>query len=195
MRSSRSLSKAIRTYRYDLSIHGALFLSSTPEDRRAIITSYRDPNFLRAFYARLRRNESPDHRDLREQGYEWVSHCQGEENFLRPALDGSAIVFDDLVDGELKYGAGSLSSRFSPSDLRVSPRTGYLFHPSPQTSRNPVSPYGPYSLLRSALVLDHFADTLELDANGGTFKHEGQKYAIATLDERSDVWWRHDQKL
>ena len=97
MHLSNSLQTASRTYLYDLSIHGALFLSSTLETRRASITAYRDPNFLRTFYTRLRRNE--EGQELRREGYEWISHCQGESNFLRPALDGSAIVFDDLVKG------------------------------------------------------------------------------------------------
>ncbi|GAA5875986.1 hypothetical protein JCM16303_006983 [Sporobolomyces ruberrimus] len=185
------LQNSSRTYLYDLSIHGALFLSSTPTSRRATITSYRDPNFLRTFYARLRRNE--EDQELRKEGYEWVSHCQGESNFLRPAKDGSAIVFDDLVNGELTYGAGSLSTPFSPASLRVSPRTGYLFHPSPTKRRSPASPYGPYSLLRSALVLDHFADSLEIgEDGGGSYEHEGQQYSIGTLQDE-DVWWRIDR--
>lgn len=215
MRLSTTLHQAARTYLYDLSIHGALFLSTTPITSRATITSYRDPNFLRTFYARLRRNEEDE--ELRKQGYEWVSHCQGESNFLRPALDGSAIVFDDLVKGgelpfelrrprdtpclqprpptELTYGAGSLSTPFSPTSLRVSPRTGYLFHPSPVPRRSQTSSYGPYSLLRSALVLDHFADTLDLNENRGCFEYDGKEYAIEALNERKDVWWRVDQKL
>ena len=99
MHCTRTLSKAAisRVYQYDLSIHGALFLSSTPPSRRATITSYRDPNFLRIFYARLRRNE--ENEELRREGFEWVSHCAGEANFLKPAKDGSAIVYDDLVGG------------------------------------------------------------------------------------------------
>jgi len=99
MHSTRVLYKVAtsRIYHYDLSIHGALFLSSTPLSRRASITAYRDPNFLRIFYARLRRNE--ENEELRKEGFEWVSHCAGEANFLRPAKDGTAIVFDDLVGG------------------------------------------------------------------------------------------------
>jgi hypothetical protein len=207
---------ANRIYLYDLSIHGALFLSETPVSRRASITAFRDPNFLRTFYTRLRRNEEDP--DLRKEGYEWVSHCQGESNFLRPSLDGTAIVFDDLVKGgellshpyhtveadpmssfrsasELTYGAGSLSTPFLPDSLRVSPRTGYLFHPSPIPRRSQTSPYGPYSLLRSALVLDHFASTLDLEDKGGSYEFEGTTHAIKQLDEKEDVWWRADQKL
>ncbi|GAA5846552.1 hypothetical protein JCM5353_005351 [Sporobolomyces roseus] len=180
-----------RIYHYDLSIHGALFLSSTPLSRRASITAYRDPNFLRIFYARLRRNE--ENEELRKEGFEWVSHCAGEANFLRPAKDGTAIVFDDLVGGDLTYGAGSLSTQFSPSSLRASLHTGYLFHPSPIPRRSTAtSPYGPYSLLRSALVLDHFAGSLELDEkSGGTYEYEGERYEIGTLKD-DDVWWRKD---
>ena len=109
MHCTRTLYKAAisRVYQYDLSIHGALFLSSTPISRRATITSYRDPNFLRIFYARLRRNEEND--ELRKEGFEWVSHCAGEANFLRPAKDGSAIVYDDLV------GEGASAIRYQRS--------------------------------------------------------------------------------
>ncbi|GAA6018143.1 hypothetical protein JCM11491_003333 [Sporobolomyces phaffii] len=189
MHLSNALYNTSRTYLYDLSIHGALFLSSTPPTRRATITSYRDPNFLRTFYARLRRNEESS--DLRSQGYEWVSHCQGESNFLRPARDGTAIVYDDLVDGQLTYGAGSLSTAFLPASLRVHPRTGYLFHPSPTTRRSPTSHYGPYSLVRSALVLEHFAATLSLTDRDGTYEYDGDQYSIGTLKD-TDVWWRSD---
>ncbi|GAA5922428.1 uncharacterized protein JCM15063_003300 [Sporobolomyces koalae] len=194
MHLTPAIRSAQRTYLYDLSIHGALFLSSTPESRRATITSYRDPNFLRTFYTRLRRNE--EDRELRNAGYEWVSHCQGEANFLRPARDGTAIVFDDLHSRELTYGAGSLSTEFCPDRLRVSPKTGYLFHPSPVPRRASTSPYGPYSLLRSALGLEHFAESLEIDTHEGQiegkYRFQGREYSIKPLEE-GDVWSRFDQ--
>ncbi|GAA5821823.1 hypothetical protein JCM10212_003232 [Sporobolomyces blumeae] len=210
-----------RVYHYDLTIHGALFLSSTPPDRRSTITSYRDASFLRVLYARMTRNDLGDRddsnvkwtrdqvdeaREARLHGYEWASHCQGELNLVRPAKDGSIVVFDDLKDGHLTFAAGSLSTPFRPDALRVSPSTGYLFHPSPPpppASRRSALPstgsrYGPYSLLRSSLVLEHIADSLALDDNdagsngGGSYEFDGKRYQIEAL-QADDVWRRIDR--
>ncbi|GAA6001901.1 hypothetical protein JCM10207_002370 [Rhodosporidiobolus poonsookiae] len=190
---TRALHTLKRVYLYDLDVHGQLFLSSAK--LRTLATAYRDPRFLATFYARLRRNEGTgdEAKELRKEGYEWISLCEGEENFLRPAEDGSALVYQDLQGQELVY-AGGLTSPFDPSSLRVDPSTGYLFHPSPipRRARDGKSPYGPYSLLRSSLVLERFSHSLDLDEKGGgSFEFDGRRYEIGTL-RSGDVWKRQD---
>ncbi|BGP12709.1 hypothetical protein JCM10213_008847 [Rhodosporidiobolus nylandii] len=182
-----------RTYLYDLDIHGQLFLYAAKP--RTLATCFRDARFLDTFYSRLRRNESDTDaaRELRGRGYEWVSMCMGEENFLCPDEDGSAVVYQGLEGGSLTY-AGSLSTPFDPFSLRLDPSSGYLFHPSPlpRRAKTGLSPYGPYSLLRSSLVLERFSDGLELDEDkGGSFEYEGRRYPIALLRD-GDVWRRQD---
>lgn len=215
-----------RTYLYDSDWHGRLFLSSSKH--RNVATAFRDARFLDTFFARLKRNDDDsldEARQLREQGFEFVSPCQGEMNYLRPDKDGSGLVFQALEDGgafsslflkprhpprsrrgtpsgvhlscaELQY-SGSMTMPFDPRALRVDPATGYLFHPSPlppRTRRRQDAPsrYGPYSLLRSSLVIEHFAKSLELEeeeGGGGTFEYAGEQHRIEPL-QGGDVWRR-----
>ncbi|GAA5887641.1 hypothetical protein JCM6882_001479 [Rhodosporidiobolus microsporus] len=182
LRVAKSAAQQARVYLYDLDIHGQLFLSSAKH--RTLATCYRDPRFLAVFYARLRRNDglSEEAARLRAQGYEFLSLCEGEENFLRPHKEGSALVFQALEGSDLAYG-GAQTLPFEPSSLRLDPSTGYLFHPSPvpRRSKTGISPYGPYSLLRSSLVLERFSDSLELDEDGGSYDFEGKRHSIGRL--------------
>ncbi|KAL4401003.1 hypothetical protein ACI68E_002327 [Malassezia pachydermatis] len=83
-----------------------------------------------------------------------------------------------------------------PAQLRVHPETGYLYHPSPvpprrqrrATSSTP-SPYGAYSLVASHVVLQHFAETLEIDIDqgGGSVVWQGQAHRLALLDPHEDL--------
>ncbi|GAA5896596.1 hypothetical protein JCM5296_004185 [Sporobolomyces johnsonii] len=194
LRPASSATKSLRTYLYDVDHHGQLFLSSTKH--RTIATCYRDPTFLRTFYARLKRNDEGNEEatQLRKKGYEFVSLCMGEMNYLRPDREASALVFQDLQGLELVY-AGDLTVPFDPTSLRVDSLTGYLFHPSPTPgrARDKVSPYGPYSLLRSSLVMERFSHSLELDdERGGSFEYEGKRYDIGVLKE-GDVYRRQDR--
>ncbi|GAA6047196.1 hypothetical protein JCM3770_006946 [Rhodotorula araucariae] len=184
-----------RTYLYDLDLHGQLFLSDSKH--RNVATAFRDPRFLDVFFTRLRRNDGAagnEARTLREEGYEFVSPCEGEMNYLRPDRAGSGLVFQALEDGNLRY-AGTLTLAFDPTALRVDPETGYLFHPSPISARRnkgASSRYGPYSLLRSSLVVEHFAKSLELDEyGGGSIAYEGERYQLAPLED-ADVFRRRD---
>lgn len=48
-------------------------------------------------------------------------------------------------------------------------------------AEEPPSPYGPYSLLRSSLVLEQFASTLEWTEGGeGSYEWEGRRWGIAS---------------
>lgn len=120
------------------------------------------------------------------------------------------------LTGELLY-AGLERHGFDPSALKADER-GYLYHPSPLSaralalrsstarrrarrsagrnltdSRTEVGEYGfgPYSLMRSSLVLEAFAESLELrdeeEGGGGTIEWQGQRYEIGRLGE-GDAW-------
>lgn len=86
-----------RSYFYDVDVHGQLFLSTAKH--RNVATAYRDPRFLDTFFARLRRNatlETEEAKDARAGGFEFVSECMGEINYVRPDRDGTALVFQAL---------------------------------------------------------------------------------------------------
>ncbi|KAG0666117.1 hypothetical protein C6P46_005468 [Rhodotorula mucilaginosa] len=181
-------SPSSRSYFYDVDIHGQLFLSDAKH--RNVATAYRDVRFLDTFFTRIRRNDhliaTEEAREARLKGYEFVSECMGEINYVRPDPEGTAVVFQALD------GAGSLSLPFDPAALRVDTSTGYLFHPSPVSKRSKRSHVGPYSLLRSSLVLDHFGPSLDLDpgtGGGGSFEYAGRRFRIEPLQE-GDVWRR-----
>ncbi|GAA5876313.1 hypothetical protein JCM3774_003720 [Rhodotorula dairenensis] len=184
-----------RSYFYDVDIHGQLFLSDAKH--RNVATAYRDVRFLDVFFARIRRNQplatsaGEEARRARSRGYEFVSECMGEVNYVRPDSEGTPLVFQSLDGSELRY-AGSLSHPFDPAALRVNAATGYLFHPSPVSGRSNRAHAGPYSLLRSSLVLEHFGPSLELDTGtegGGSFEYRGRRFPIKPLQE-GDVWPR-----
>ncbi|WFD19389.1 hypothetical protein MCAP1_001619 [Malassezia caprae] len=129
---------------------------------------------------------------LQQEGMAWVSPCQGEWNVIH-AID-TPIVFRQLTqDGHLVWG-GNYTMPWDPAQLRVHPDTGYLYHPSPmpplrRVQARGVSPYGPYSLIASHVVLQHFADGLhmDLDAGGGTLAWGGREYALQPLSLPSDL--------
>lgn len=95
---------------------------------------------------------------------------------------------------DLRY-AGSLTYPFDPAALRVDSTTGYLYHPSPLSRRTKRSHFGPYSLLRSSLVLEHLSESLELEADpaaGGSYEFEGERYRLTSL-QSGDIWRRLDE--
>lgn len=88
---------APRSYFYDVDIHGQLFLSDAKH--RNVATAYRDVRFLDTFFTRIRRNEylaTEEAREARLKGYEFVSECMGEINYVRPDPEGTAVVFQAL---------------------------------------------------------------------------------------------------
>ena len=111
-----------RFYRYNVDVHGQLFLhDTTPKN---LTSCFKNPQFLDFFFARIKPNEHSqadagvaqleeewtERKDLtmdhafqlaRLDGYGWVSPCQGEINFVR--AESSPIVFRELdEDGECR---------------------------------------------------------------------------------------------
>ncbi|KAM0755442.1 hypothetical protein T439DRAFT_320134 [Meredithblackwellia eburnea MCA 4105] len=188
-----------RSYKYIVDIHGYLYLSSTKI--RNFTSAYKDTQFLDFFYKRLRPNtptsesnstgvSNEEAERFRGEGYTYVSPCGKEINYIKP--EDTPLVFLKLTDRGLTYG-GTLVEPFQPSKLLVDPNTGYLYHPSPPprssrststgTRSHSESPYGPYSLLRSALVLEHFSKSLEWNETGASFEWDGRRWEIGTLRE------------
>lgn len=95
--------------------------------------------------------------------------------------------------------AGTFACPFEPSKLKIDEATGYLYHPSPVSPLGSVqrkvhensanNPFGLYSLMSSALVLDKLASDLRLDPehfcqkNGGSIVWHGQTFEIGLLEE------------
>lgn len=52
-----------------------------------------------------------------------------------------------------------------------------------------MSPFGPYSLIASQVVLQHLADGLQMDleAGGGTLIWRGREYALGSLTLPNDL--------
>ncbi|WFD26923.1 hypothetical protein MNAN1_001912 [Malassezia nana] len=129
---------------------------------------------------------------LQQEGMAWVSRCQGEWNVIH-AVD-TPIVFRQLTDdGHLVWG-GDYTLPWDPSQLRVHPGTGYLYHPSPvpplrRVQAQGVSPFGPYSLIASHVVLQHLSDGLHLDLEegGGTLEWGGRTYPLRWLSLPHDL--------
>lgn len=85
-----------RSYFYDVDIHGQLFLSDAKH--RNVATAYRDVRFLDLFFTRIRRNTAgaEEARHARSRGYEFVSECMGEVNYVRSDKHGTPLVFQTL---------------------------------------------------------------------------------------------------
>lgn len=141
-----------RRYFYHIDLQGRLFLEDT--DPKNIATSLKSPRFLEFFFKQVRPNDTGLHEE-----YSHVSPCGREMNFIRSA--DLPIVFQDLrratgteierrestQDGhivndeegencyELSYAEDALSVKFDPSALRLSSRTGRLYHPCPRRIR------------------------------------------------------------
>lgn len=193
-----------RTYLYIVDVHGQLFLDGTVI--KNFTSCYKEPMFLDFFNMRIKRNDGSTEEDvkLRTLGYEFVSPCGIERNYIKS--EASVLVFQSLTSKGEFFSSLSIESKltcqsftglsyagystipFDPSNLRVDPESGYLYHPSPlpnqrrQRSGQLISQFGPYSLLRSSLVLDNFADSLEMENDeSGSFEWEGKRWKIGKL--------------
>jgi len=147
---------ALRTYLYDVDIHGQLFLTETVP--KNITSCFKSVPFLDDFFQRLGRNPAIEITDGRKfpasdtpstatrasliaaarrqleadalrDGYRWLSPCGPELNFVR--AEATPVVYKELDDEGFLHWGGSLKTRFDPSRILVDLDTGYLYHPSP----------------------------------------------------------------
>lgn len=144
---------------------------------------------------------------LQQEGMAWVSRCQGEWNVIH-AVD-TPIVFRQLTDDGTSFHSPrppSVGRRLYPAvgpiavacasvrTIDLCRDTGYLYHPSPlpplrRAQAQGVSPFGPYSLIASHVVLQHLSDGLHLDleGGGGTLEWGGRTYPLRWLSLPHDL--------
>ncbi|KDN52637.1 hypothetical protein K437DRAFT_254041 [Tilletiaria anomala UBC 951] len=232
--------KPRRLYRYVIDVHGQLFLHDTvPKNLTSCFknTEFLDFFFMRlrpndvdpaeanpsdaAVQPQQLSHDWTDelagkltHRKAsalaRSQGYQWISPCMGELNFVKSA--DTPIVYRDIShDGKLRW-AGTLTTPFNPDQLFVHPATGRLYTLSPPsgaaatslTARGQPSTnrFGDYSLLSSALVLQHLAAGLHMHDDladrapgddAGSVEWHAKTHRLRLLDPRS-IWLLHDNR-
>ena len=127
--------KPLREYFYYVDLHGRLYLDGTDGQRSAkgrpkvynIATCLKEPKFLDFFFRQMRVNNLPEGSKHRENGYNFLSPCGRELNFVRAA--DTALVFSRLSEDRFFY-APSLSVPFDKTALMVSPQ-GRMYHPAP----------------------------------------------------------------
>ncbi|WFD30180.1 hypothetical protein MSPP1_001197 [Malassezia sp. CBS 17886] len=140
-------------------------------------------------------------RRLHDEGIGWWSNCQGEWNVIH-AVD-TPIVFRGLNERDELVWGGDHLMQIDPAALLVHPVSGYLYHPSPMSPlhsrrRANQSPYGAYSLIASSVVLQHFADGLDIDlgspgrlpdgrACGGSVQWRGTAYPLGILQPGNEL--------
>ncbi|WAQ82122.1 hypothetical protein PtA15_2A435 [Puccinia triticina] len=186
---TESSGQRIRSYNYDVDLHGRVYLSEVRS--RNFTNCYRDVNFLNILFKKLRKInqgiESDDqshqidpgelhlNQENFKQGYRWVSKCQGEINYIRSSSTPIVYKTLDISTNELMYG-GSLKKSFEPSRLKYDRSTGWLFHPSPSAKN-----HGCYSLLSSSILSDSLQDSIDL-GSAGWIRWGQDKFPILPLD-------------
>ncbi|XP_015209579.1 UPF0598 protein C8orf82 homolog isoform X1 [Lepisosteus oculatus] len=146
----------IREYFYYIDHQGQLFLDDTRV--KNFITCFKDQHFLVFFFSRLCRNETGRYQD----SFPFLSLCGRERNFVR--CDDRPVVFTQILGAEEEERGGEvvseaaellsfcgggkkLSVPFRPQCLFMQPKTGRLYHPSPERA-------GAVGLVRSALAIE-----------------------------------------
>nr|KAJ3419326.1 hypothetical protein HK105_007086 [Polyrhizophydium stewartii] len=169
----------VREYLYFVDVHGQLFLDDTVP--KNIATCFKDKRFLDFFFSRLRAN--PPSNPLFAAGFEYVSPCGKEMNYVRAA--DAPIVFHDLDSQGLLWFAGSKTHPFDPSQIFVSRGNGYFYHPLPAGSPLPTPTRlaaldTPLGLIKSSAVLSHLASGADMES--GTVTLHGRSYKINFIE-------------
>lgn len=135
-----------REYFYYVDHQGQLFLDDSK--MKNFTTCFKDPQFLVAFFSRLRPNRSGRY----EAAFPFLSLCGRERNFLR--CEDRPVVFTHLLSAapgppRLSYcgGGEALAVPFEPARLLPLAANGRLYHPAPE-------PAGGVGLVRSALAFE-----------------------------------------
>ena len=174
-----------RCYFYNIDLHGRLYLEENPI--KNITSSIKDIKFLDFFFAHIKyinetHKEYMKQHDIPIQDYPYVSICQKEWNFIRPAA--TPIVFHSLIDNEqyLLYGSSNTLILREPFDetngLVISKISGKLYHKLTTHSYYPLSirkqypsiqtQQLQYALIRSTIALslsDRIVDLEEFYRN------------------------------
>jgi hypothetical protein len=158
-----------RCYFYNIDLHGRLYLEeSMPKN---ITSSIKDIRFLDFFFSRIKyintnQIEYMQFYNIPANDYPFISICQNEWNFIRPAC--TPIIFHSLVDNEqyLLYGSNNKSILREPfnetSGIVVSKYNGMIYHTLTTHSYYPLSRKAEvseqqrqqqYGLIRSTVAL------------------------------------------
>lgn len=178
-----------RRFFFTVDLLGRLF--NAEARARSVATCLRGDRLLDFFFQQLRPNTT----GLHERAFPWLSPCGKELNFV--AADDTPIVFHDLVDAQLAYG-GTLREPFRPEHLRLSARSGRLYH-ALTAHRRLAAPAGAapaLMLVRSQLVLSALEHRITPAAgqpapepgararhSGLEFEWGGRRYPILATDE------------
>jgi Domain of unknown function (DUF4505) len=162
--------KQQRCYFYNIDLHGRLYLEENPI--KNVTSSIKDMKFLDFFFASIKyvnetHKEYMNQHNIPTQDYPFVSICQNEWNFIRPAA--TPIVFHSLIDKEqyLLYGSNNTLMLREPFDetngIVISKVSGMLYHKLTTHSYYPLSirkrypslqtQQPQYALIRSTIAL------------------------------------------
>ncbi len=160
---------ALRRYFYHVDLQGRLFLEDTVP--KNVATSLKSARFLDFFFRVLRANDTGEHAE-----YPFVSPCQGELNFVRPADRHGPIVFDSIEarDGSRVLAfAGTLEEPWDPSLLAWDTVTDRLYHPVREHARLK----GTWGLVRSQVGVA-LSEGFIARQDGVGLLFEGREYPI-----------------
>lgn len=172
--------KQQRCYFYNIDLHGRLYLEENPI--KNVTSSIKDMKFLDFFFASIKyvnetHKEYMNQHNIPTQDYPYVSICQNEWNFIRPAA--TPIVFHSLIDKEqyLLYGSNNTLLLREPFDetngIVISKVSGMLYHKLTTHSYYPLSirkrypslqtQQPQYALIRSTIALELSDRIVSLD--------------------------------
>jgi len=127
-----------------------LFLDDTKV--KNFITCFKDKQFLKFFFKRLKRNNTTKY----EEDFPFISPCGREMNYIR--CDDLPVVFSTIIEdsdntskspGLLTFsGIGdTLTFPFQPEKVCMLPESGRIYHPGPEK-------VGGAALIKSSLAIE-----------------------------------------
>ncbi|KAJ7383139.1 hypothetical protein OS493_030289 [Desmophyllum pertusum] len=139
----------VREYFYYIDHQGQLFLDDTKV--KNFITCFKDKQFLKFFFKRLKQNQTKYQED-----FPFISPCGREMNYIR--CDDLPVVFSTIIEdsddtsnspGLLTYsGIGeTLTFPFEPEKVCMLPESGRIYHPGPEK-------VGGAALIKSSLAIE-----------------------------------------
>lgn len=166
---SRSNSRVVREYFYEINSFGQLFLKETKY--KNFTSCFKDEKFLKFFYSRLMKNSISN--NYFNQGYQWISPCGIEMNYVM--VEDVPLVYTTLTTtiisdthsdertskALLGWPGSGEKTVFDPSKITLDQETGRLYHPLPASCADRFR--GTLGLLESRMVMREFASSLQDD--------------------------------
>ena len=165
----------MRKYFFSMNTRGLVFNDEFIKVRN-IATALKDPSFIDFTIRRLR--PSPKSAHFQGHDYPLVSPCQGELNYVRCLDDLASLVFSELENSEMTYGA-SLKHCFKVEDLSII--NGFIYHKI--TDHKFLGNNNLLGILAPKLAYKLSNENLHIMDNGDAiFKYQGKVYNIQNLD-------------